>query len=227
MQTDKMVKCGYVGCSKEFEAREGKKYCCGSCRAKASVYNKTQHTLGNIPAQETTPKQFGFKPSFNMPTDPASAFIIEQLKKERDRWESEYREEKATAKKLKEEKEALEKKIMTMENDQRIAQIENAKPSGLNGLLETPGGQKLLEICAPMIQRMIEAPTAAPAQMGGTPAGPAALFETWFRKLGMSTQQTVWLMLQGLSNMPETELHNYAQQIVAQLQQTYPHAANQ
>ncbi len=207
-------------CGKEMTARSKKQYCSGSCRAKASVVR----SLGNIPQVKT--QDFAIRsssPSYTPQHDPASAFIIDQLKSERDRWKKEYDEERATAKKLKEKNEELEKKITSIENEHRISAIESAKPSGLNGILKTEAGSKLIEMCAPLIQRMLE-PQPAPAQMTGTDGhqSPAAMFEGWFNKLSMPTQQTVWRMLQAFTIMPDGELKEYAASVIASIAAAYP-----
>jgi hypothetical protein len=213
------VKCSYQNCNNEFEQRDGKKYCSGSCRAKASILNRA--SLGNLPTMAAN-QAHSTKANFNIQSDPTSAYIISHLTGERDRWMNDFNKEREARKKLKEEKEALEKKIRDMEYEQRIAAIENAKPSGLNGLLSTPAGEKLLEAAAPLIQRMLE---AQPAQIAGTNGQtPAALFEAWFSKLSMQGKQIIWDMLKIFSTMPEAELINYARQVIESLAPTYAQA---
>lgn len=164
-----------------------------------------------------------------MRQDPQSQYIINHLTEEKKRWEKLYNDEKEARKKLKEKNEELEKKILNMENETRISAIENAKPSGLNGLLSSPHADKLIELCAPLLQRIME-PQQPVAQMTGTEGQqqtPAMVFQNWFVKLSLPTQQTVWRMLQSFTFMPDAELKDYAAKVVAAIQAEYPQAVNQ
>lgn len=198
-----------------------KKYCSRSCRHRSARKNlRGIDTVIASPQQSTfSNQQSSFK------ADPQSTFIISELTKDRDRWEKSFNDEKAKREKLKEQKEELEKKITEIQNENRIAAIESAKPSGLSGILQSDAGSKLLEMCAPFIQRMMEAqPQQAQPQMTGTDGHqtPAVMFEGWFTKLSMSTRQTVWNMLQAFTIMPDADLKEYAASVVAQITATYP-----
>lgn len=202
----------------------GKKYCSGSCRAKASVINRALGILP-APAPSSVSNRTYSQPSHNN-VDQQSQYIISHLTKESERWENLYNTEKADRKKLKEKNEELEKKILSIENEHRISALENAKPSGLNGILSTPAGEKLIEMCAPLIQRMME-PQPAP-QIAGTDGAqqtPAQLFQHWFSGLTMPTQQTVWKMLQSFTIMPDDKLKEYAASVIEQISYTYPNQA--
>ncbi len=220
---DNMVKCSGPGCTREFENRAGKKYCSGSCRAKASL--ASQLKLSGLTPEAKT-QNVGLAPIAKQ-QDPSSLYIINHLTEEKKRWETLYNTERESRKKLKEKNEELEKKILQMENEQRISAIENAKPSGLNGILQTEAGTKLIELCAPLIQKILEPGAAAAPQIAGTPGQqtPAALFEQWFNKLTLPTQQTVWRMLQQFSIMPDAEMNQYAASVIDQLKYAYPNQA--
>lgn len=158
-----LVKCNLPSCQHEFEPRKGKIYCSNTCRSKASIIKNAG--LGNlVPAQKEKENEPTRKP---MQVDspvlsqlPVHAqFIIDQLKKETQRWETDFKEEREARKKLKEENRDLRNQLAEMKTEQKIKAIEeeHKKPGALEGILDSPLGQHLGPALGKLAERFVDA----------------------------------------------------------------------
>lgn len=160
-------------------------------------------------------------------TDPAAAFIIDQLKQERTRWETSYKEQREAKKAAQQKVADLEKQIAKMESEAAIKLA--SRPSGLDGLLENPGFQSLLPFIGPLVQRIgekvVDMATQQPApivaeQMAGAPQANEAFvqFQSWFLAQTPEVQKNIWEMLEAFKTVGDTRGENELLSTILQIQ---------
>jgi hypothetical protein len=76
-------------------------------------------------------------------------YVFDAQKKEIDRWEKAYNEEREKRKKIFEEKEKLAKELLDLRTDIKVA--EAGKPNGLSGFMENPFMKELAPHLAPVL----------------------------------------------------------------------------
>lgn len=211
-------------CEKEFEGTARAKFCSSTCRHKA--WEKS-HGLGNTGATQTqsTSTTTATQPktvraSIPVPTglDPQSQVIFSMLQKDSDRWEEKYKEEKSESKKIREEKEKLEKEladlkhaneIASMKHTQELDSVRNEKPSGLAGLADHPMVKELMTHLGPPLGEL--ATFGVRKMTGGPPAmlGDAQeLDETaqWVQSQSAETQQALRNLIAQLSQLQDEKV---------------------
>lgn len=156
-------KCAYERCGKEFTPlKSNKKYCTDSCRARDSQRRQALNETGGNPTQVNAPGQTVFMsaPLFDKPApkaeisaprglDFSTQYVFDSQKKEIDRWEKAYNEEREKRKKLSEEKQKIEKELSDLKTDQRISEL--SKPGGLAGFMENAFVKELAPHVAPVL----------------------------------------------------------------------------
>lgn len=173
-------------------------------------------TLGNIAPQQSTPQQKQLpetpmkKAEIAVPNGLGenANFIIKMVERDRDRFEEAYKEERTTRKKLKEEKEKIEKQFAEFKQQTELEKISSLKPTGLAGLGENPLVNKLIDGIAPHIgpsvgkwlERMME-PGAPGTQLAGGNNN-AIAFAQWLETQTPGTQEYILKLLLALSQIP-------------------------
>lgn len=160
-----LTTCAQPGCGKQFEGRKGKVYCSSTCRSKASIMrtlsgivdNEKPEAAGNTNNEQQTNKTDQHRSPIKI-TGTISPIEAQLLLKEADRWESAYKEKKASLKKAKEQIENLRHELAEIKSEQKLKSIEDEykKPSGLDGILESPLGQQLMPHIGPVLGRLLE-----------------------------------------------------------------------
>lgn len=214
------------------------KFCSVVCREKSRNQKRKAERLGNInqlpltePTSNEQPKTINQQPAKETPIKKvdiaipnslgdSATFIIKMVERDRDRFEKLYDSERATRKKLKEDKEKLEKEISDLKQSHELEKIANAKPTGLAGLSDNPLVNKLIDHIGPALGKLAERMTepAAP-QMAGIPGGeqnPAVAFANWLATKQPGTQEYILKMLLALSQVPD---ENVLIQKIAQIEQ--------
>jgi len=203
------------------------KFCSVVCREKSRNQKRKAERLGNInqlPLTESTNQQPASNPKPEPKETPikkvdiaipntlgdSATFIIKMVERDRDRFEKLYDSERATRKKLKEDKEKLEKEISDLKQSHELEKIANAKPTGLAGLSDNPLVNKLIDHIGPALGKLAErmAEPAAP-QMAGIPGGeqnPAVAFANWLATKTPGTQEYILKMLMALSQLPNEDV---------------------
>lgn len=201
-------------CGKEYQYKlETSKYCSGSCRAKASQKSKGLGEVDTRTAPVAKRPELPKRLHYDIPTEiSASAqFIIDQLKKDVDRWEKATNERESELKDKTKEVEKLRTELAEIKTDQRIA--EQTAPGGLSGLMDSPGFQTLIEKIGPglgvlseKIANWMSAPTGN--QIAGPPNAndPIAQFTQWLQSLDEENRILVWKLFQYLASLQPGDL---------------------
>lgn len=213
-------------CGNEFEKLKHYRYgnyCSGSCSVKAARIKRK--SLGNIQPETFTQSAINLKPETQnpatkfidtplpklpAPTLPANAdstsaqFMLQWLAKDRDRYETAYNSERELRKKLRDEKDKLEKEFEKYKYEQQLEKISNSKPSGLQGISENPLILKLAEHAGPALGKILErlAEPGAP-QLAGAENNAALSFAQWLATKQPETQQYLIKMLSALAQLPD------------------------
>jgi hypothetical protein len=215
MTTPTTVKCALPTCGKEFEGRKGKSYCSNTCRSKASIIRTSGLSgTGQVPMfaekeKETTAT--ARKPTHINVSHGVSAIEAQLLMKEVDRWEDAYKQERTRRKKREEELEKLKNELVELKTDQKIKTIEaeNKKPSGLDGILESPLGQYIGPALGKLAERLVDAVPMGAAQLTGADAsGNEALTQiaNWFLAQAPDVQETFYHMVNEFAGKSPDEL---------------------
>lgn len=193
------------------------KFCCDDHRKQWNAEHRKPRkpALGNTqPTQPATSQATTFidtpLPKLPAPTLPANAdstsaqFMLQWLAKDRDRYETAYNNERELRKKLRDEKERLEKEFEKYKFDQQIEKISNSKPGGLSGLSENPLVMKLIDHVGPALGKIAErlAEPGAP-QLAGAENNAALSFAQWLATKQPDTQQYLIKMLNALAMLPD------------------------
>lgn len=172
--------CEHKPCSKQFEAnRKDKKYCSQACRTKDSLLRAQVNSSPGSPTEVQTPKpqaELFDKPVPRMEISKPEGlnfqmqYVFDSQKKEIERWEKQFNEEREKRKKLAEEKAKLATELAELKTDQRIA--EYAKPSGLAGFMDNPLIKEMSPHIGPVLAGIVErmltpAPAIAPTTIDG------------------------------------------------------------
>lgn len=214
-------------CEKEFTRLNGHifgKYCTSACKEKARR-KRYKEQLGSITQQqpifetqhptptptikpEATPMK---KAEVTIPNSLGenATFIIKMVERDRDRFEKAYEEERTSRKKIKEEKEKVDKDFAAYKQQTELDKIANAKPTGLAGFGENPMVNKLIDGIAPHIgpsvgkwlERLME-PGAGGQQLAGGGEQPLQ-FAQWLQTKTPETQNFVMQTLGALMQIPD------------------------
>lgn len=184
-------------CNNPFTAlKSNALFCSNTCRSKASVkrtlLNGTESSESSSPSRAAIPMPPGA-------TDPASTFIIDFLKKEVDKYEALYKEERSQRKDAKKKIDDLKEQIMKMDTDAKIAAQTAPQKGQLEGLADHPLTSKLMEHIGPALGELAMA--AARKATASRPASPQALagnedsvwgqFTTWLSRQPEDVQRYV------------------------------------
>lgn len=243
--------CALSSCGKEFTPTDSKqKYCCTAHRNKA-IYEKkksmgsfvdadaAQSSAQNDSAQKNPPAQTFTEPKQHrdlaIPSglSPTAVFIIDNLKEQRDDWKAEWKEEREARRKLLAEKERLEKEIRDFKHERELADIRNEKPSGLNGLMESPVMKELSPHIGPAIGEFLMgiakvgtskiagmAPPPVPGAEGlsGVSADIMSATASWLSQLSEETQRAFMQMMTPIMGMDEQTALYYITNIINLIQ---------
>ena len=163
--------CGF--CGNKFEAQSAKaKYCCDAHRNAA--WYKAGGKKGNLsgPDQSEThnPTIMSHTEIEKPPgLDFNTQYIFDLQKKEIQRWEDSANEFRKKFETVKDAKDLLEKEFEKYKNEKQIEAIKGEKPSGLQGLAESPFIQQLMPDIGPALGQLM---SRAIAPGPGSPAGP-------------------------------------------------------
>lgn len=143
-------------CGKEYFAKLGtSKFCSDACKNKHHRKVKKTRIVGM-----SGPEDDIDKPKSNERTNvvsvisglpPQAQYIIGAQEKENRRLQKMYDEEREARKKLKSKYEDLKQEFTQLQTDHKIESIENKKPSGLAGFMESPIGPQLMEHLGPAL----------------------------------------------------------------------------
>jgi hypothetical protein len=239
--------CELPGCHVEFTPNDSKqKYCCTSHRNKhIYIKKKSMGTMGNIVDPESA--QSEPKQSAQTFTEPkqhrdmaipsglnhTALFIIDNLKEQRDDWKAEWKEERDARRKLLTEKEQLEKEIRNLKHEHEIKEIRGEKPSGLNGLMESPAMKELMPSIAPALGEFLMgiakvgtskiagmAPPRVPGAEGlsGVSADIMSATASWLSQVSEPTQQAFMQMMTPIMGMDEQTAMYYISNIINLIQ---------
>lgn len=156
---------GCETCNKEFEShRRHARFCSDKCR---SINTRKRHKLNGI--MTTTKEEQTKPPKVNGSSNgsshgtavvatpifqgltPQMQIAVDLLKQDARRWEEMYREEKAARKKTEDSLKEKVDELARIKVDHQIESIENKRPSGLQGLAESPIVAKLLDHVGPAL----------------------------------------------------------------------------
>lgn len=235
--------CALPGCGVEFEPNDSKQKYCSTKHRNKHLYEKKK-TMGNLvnpesaqsqpqqPAQTfTEPKQHR---DLTIPSglSHTALFIIDNLKEQRDDWKSEWKEERDARRKLLIEKEQLEKEIRNLKHEYEIKEIRSEKPSGLNGLMESPAMKELMPSIAPALGEFLmgiakagtskiagmAAPVAGAEGMAGVGADIMSATASWLSHVSEPTQQAFMQMMTPIMSMDEQSAMYYISNIINLIQ---------
>ena len=198
--------CARPGCGIEFTATNPKRrYCSNGCRGRHSIERSAMAGMESREPVELSATGLS----------PQAQYIIRDLEKRSDRWERLYDEATGEIKDLLKERDELRNALATVKTDQRIRDIENARPGGLGGLLDHPAVSELV----PHLGRILEswlAPGGAPGQIAGPQgAGKSAQIIKWLGMLPSDVQDNIYRMLDELSKIQDVAtVNNTIQRII-------------
>jgi hypothetical protein len=173
--TENSKKCAFPPCNNTISAsKNNKKYCSEGCRNKHGHQNRMVQTQTVI-TPGTTPLPFDKPAPKAEITAPKGVdfhvqYVFDAQKKEIERFENFYKEEREKRKKLFEEKEKLAKELQDLKTDLRIA--EAGKPNGLSGFMENPFIKELAPHMGPVLAGIVAkalSPAAPPMVVDGVP----------------------------------------------------------
>lgn len=207
-------------CGKEFEAnREGKKYCSNTCRSKASILRNAginQQSLGQAEIfpekkKETKPE---YTPAAPTGLNPQAQYIITDLTRQRDKAEKLLEQREGTIKEKDKTIETLRAELAEIKTDQKIKsiEVEHKKPSGLDGILESPLGPYIGQALGKLAEKLVDSVsiTGAP-QLAGGEAGntteAATQLHNWFMAQPGEVQEIFYALINDLEGQgPEEKL---------------------
>lgn len=196
----KVRNCGYEPCGKEYTyTLESSRFCSGKCRV---AWNKEEKLKNATVPLAPMAKGFDMQglaglqqALFAIP--PHAQMMIDHHKKEADRWETVYNDEKK-------KRESAEQQYKELKDTTERAD----KPKGLQGFVQSNQEicLELVKTFGPTINKIME--SKAPAQIAGAPDVDenAKLFLEWLPKNSADTQGALWKLIQTLSQLEEPKL---------------------
>jgi hypothetical protein len=189
-------------------------YCSGSCRAKASNANSLSkaQTSPEAPSAKVPAKAdnflSGFEKLFVIP--PHAQMMIDINKKEAERWEKNFEEEKK-------KREAAEQELKEM----KLAKDRQDNPGGLQGFIQSNPtiAEKALEIFGPGLAAMMQKGLPAPGMAGVSEQG--AAFNEWYARLTPETKEQVWSLLVLFMQQEDAHLRNYVTTLLMSIHQQH------
>jgi hypothetical protein len=183
-----MKLCKFKPCSKEFEPKTKRaEYCSGSCRAQDSVLRKATGLTGVSPVIKTETSLKAMEIAKPTGMDLQTQYVFDSQKKEIDRWEKAYNDERTRRKAVEADKAKVAEELATLKTDKMIA--EQSKPSGLAGVMENPLVSALMPHVGPALGNVlakIMENTMLPKQMQGAPESDPA--GEWVMKQPLEVQ---------------------------------------
>lgn len=192
--------CANKKCAKLFEPkRTDQLYCSDSC--KVSVYRKRK-SLGQV---QQTKVPATMKPQSLTPPEPLNAsaqFIIDELTRQRNKYENQVTAHEAEIKKLREEKIQLEK-----ERDKFEREL-NEKPSGLAGFFSNSENvsktvEQIPTVIAGVVELVKSMRSESGTQMGQLPAQKEHDLIVWLKQQTPTIQQGFIDIVKGFIKYPE------------------------
>lgn len=210
--------CENPDCKREYEAHQSNsRYCSSACRSAAWKKNKSSAPQ-SIDEKET--KQLAPAPAQLLTgLTPQLQIAIDLLRKEGDRWEKSYNEERTRRKKAEDEVLKLKEEMLKKEHASALQGIENAKPDMidrmLNGLSNLPA--PIVEQFAPLIGRLgnlLMPSGSAPVEgVQGQLNEPQIQFINWINTMPPETQKNFMIAMAELSRFDEQKLNTVVGQI--------------
>jgi hypothetical protein len=148
---------------------------------------------------------------------PQMQIAVDLLKQDSRRWEQLYSQEKEKRKKVSDKYETLREELATIKVDNKIAEIENKKTGGLEGLAENPLILKLVDHVGPALGAlMLKLGDSSPSsQLIGTDGQLDEITSTqanemvkWFTSLPADTRGVVYDVLTELAASKSIEVLN-------------------
>jgi hypothetical protein len=220
----KLRKKNCAECDDEFEtASHNARFCSASCKWKHE--NKRGKEKNMKPDQQKLPS---LQKQAIEGASPQASIAIDLLRQEARRWEDMYREERDSHKKDVEKFEAkcedltnrfenAKDELAKLKVDQKIELIENAKPSGLQGLADNPLVMKLMDHVGPalgaIMMKLSDFGPPAAGQMAGTDGqldeisqGQLHDINQWFLTLPVATRAAIHEAFHSMSEVKTNEL---------------------
>lgn len=193
-------------CGKHYKAKNSaSKFCSDICR---NTFNQSQKRKPNAaPLGSIDDKSPAFPKPVAAPTFtdiPAHLKIgVDLLTKEAQRWEDAFKDERQKRKDLQAKFEAQREELAKLKVDHQIEAIQNAKPSGLNGLAENPLVLKLMDHAGPALgawlAKMADASntsmTGTDGQLDDATAKQLHDINSWFVTLEEKQREEVYKLL--------------------------------
>lgn len=188
------------------------KFCCDDHRTQWNATHRKPR-LGNIqvdrpatssqPASIEPPMPKAITPVIPAGLSDSAQFMVQWLAKDRDRYETLFNSERELRKKLRDEKDKLEKEFEKYKYEQQLEKISNSKPSGLQGISENPLVLKLAEHAGPALGKILERLADPTPQLAGPENNAALGFAQWLATKQPETQQYIMKMLSALAQLPD------------------------
>jgi DNA repair exonuclease SbcCD ATPase subunit len=205
-------------CNNEFETSNIKaKFCSDSCRSKAHR-NLRRNGASDVEEVKESPRHSTQLVASLNGLPPQAQYIITHLKEQLSDSKEEMkrlRDKYETEKKLSSD---LKEKIAKIEVDHRIEALENAKPSGLQGIVQNLGNippevmAQLGPALGKLVDRLFGGSVQPQLQVAGTDGqldsntqAKVQAFNNWFASLAEPLQEVVYAMLVKLANSPSEE----------------------
>ena len=203
-------------CGDEFmPTAKHQRFCSDICRVRNFNKNKKLGATTMNAEEPHTPVQVS-KAFNSLPGIPVHAqYVIDAQKREIEQWEKQF--EKAN-KKLDEktaEVEKLRDQLATIKTDRQIEEIRGQKPSGLNGLMESPVFKELMPHIGPALGRIADkladavpmpdtaAPVTPQQQLLGMDAQLQSIAE-WYAEQTEETKTAVFNFMNRLAQLQPT-----------------------
>lgn len=231
-----------VVCKTAFKSSRAKhSTCSNSCRSKLARQNR-KTSLNMTPEEEEKPRFAEMPPKAKVNgkmngnnchighsaavvgtpifhgLSPQMQIAVDLLKQDSRRWEQLYKDEKEKRKKVTDRYETLREEMASIKVDHRISEIENKRPSGLEGFAENPMVLKLLDHVGPALGALmlkLGDGGAPSSQLIGTDGQLDEITQTqsnemikWFISLPTDTRTMVYEILTELAASKSIEVLN-------------------
>jgi hypothetical protein len=216
-------------CGKEYNYKlDSSLYCGSTCRAMAGEKKSKDSASGVYETESAKPgKSGGADSRFAMAAytglQPQAVYIIKDQERKIDRLEKEIDDKKSKLETIRAEKEKLQNEIATIKTDYRIKEIEDKKPTGLQGLKESGILEMFMPYVGPglgkLVDKLVDGGSSlqisgVDGQLDGEASQEMQNIARWYGALPKEGQKMVYHVIDGFANVQPEQLGSVLQQIL-------------
>lgn len=216
--------CDHCGTSYPFitlnkSGEPSSKYCSDKCRWAAAKKRKSGMAYDDEKKQKADAPLMGMSIAS---LSPQSQYIISHQEKENNKLQRELDNARDENRALVDKNNALREEIAEIKTDYRIKEIEDKKPSGLQGLADNQLVQQLIPHIGPSLGRLMERWLGGSQQLAGLDAAQLdeeatqqiSSINAWFASLPKEGQHMVYTILDSMANIQGPQLGETLNRII-------------